>query len=76
MGKKTKKKPTVKKSDNEPEISEADVIKFFDSMLVCTYEEWMAVLADGQKYQNQVKGLTAEQRRNVKRFAKMMQNSQ
>ena len=72
---KRRKKPAVKKPDDEYQVTEAEVIKFFDSMLVCTCEEWLAVLADGQKYQNQVKGLTAEQRRNVKRFAKMMQNS-
>ena len=66
----------MKKPNTEPEISEADVIKFFDSMLVCTYEEWLAVLADGEKYQNQANGLTPIQRKNVKRFAKMMQKCQ
>ena len=55
------------------QVTEADVLQFFDSVLVCdTYEEWLAVLADGENFKNQVKGLTPEQRKNVKRFTKMM----
>ena len=59
------------------QVTEADVLQFFDSVLVCdTYEEWLQVICDGEKYQNQANGLTPIQRKNVKRFAKMMQNCQ
>jgi len=60
--------------DSESEVSEAEVIQFFDSVLVSTYEEWLAVLSDGEKYKNQLEGLTPVQRKNVKRFKMMMQN--
>ena len=73
---KPRKKTVVKKPDDEYQVTEAEVIQFFDSMLVCTYEEWLAVLADGENFKNQVKGLTPEQRKNVKRFTKMMKNCQ
>ena len=75
MSKQTKKKSVVQK--DQYQVTEADVLQFFDSVLVCdTNEEWLAVLADGEKYQNQVKGLTPIQRKNVKRFAKMMNQCQ
>jgi hypothetical protein len=68
---------TQSQQHDSQQATEDEWMRFFDSVVVCdTYEEWLQVICDGEKYQNQAKGLTPIQRKNVKRFAKMMQNCQ
>ena len=71
------KNPAMKKDDGEYQVTEADVLQFFDTIQKAnSFDEVLAILANSEHYKSEAKKLTKTQRRNVRQFAQAMQQCQ
>ena len=66
--------PMVKRGGDENHVTEAELDRFFKTVLVFdTYEEWLGMLANPEQYEREAANLTDAQRKCVRRFARTTQ---